>query len=130
MRKTGGEFIDTNIVGTFRLLESVRGYLAVMQQRLGDRLTVVWRVPEQAGDQVVPPAALQTLVPVAKTEKGFVQYDLHVSNENAGEFLFYEIWDDEAALQLHSSSDFSKAFGEKYGHLIKASTLTKYTRVS
>ena len=43
-------------------LESVRGYLAVMQQRLGDRLTVVWRVPEQAGDQVVPPAALQTLV--------------------------------------------------------------------
>jgi sensor histidine kinase YesM len=43
-------------------LESVRGYLAVMQQRLGDRLTVVWRIPAQAGDQLVPPAALQTLV--------------------------------------------------------------------
>jgi quinol monooxygenase YgiN len=97
---------------------------------MSNKLVVVETVTAQPGKEVELRAALQTLVPVAKTEKGFVQYDLHVSNENAGEFLFYEIWDDEAALQLHSSSDFSKAFGEKYGHLIKASTLTKYTRVS
>ena len=97
---------------------------------MSNKLVVVATVTAQPGKAVELKAALQTLVPVAKTEQGFVQYDLHVSNDDAGEFLFYEIWDDEAALQLHSSSDFSKAFGEKYGHLIKHSTLTKFTRVS
>ena len=97
---------------------------------MSNKLVVVATVTAQPGKEAELKTALQTLVPVAKTEQGFVQYDLHVSNDNAGEFLFYEIWDDEAALQLHSSSDFSKAFGEKYGQLIKASTLTKFTRVS
>jgi signal transduction histidine kinase len=43
-------------------LDSVRGYLAVMQQRLGARLSVHWEVPERALRLPVPPAALQTLV--------------------------------------------------------------------
>ncbi|TCV66237.1 putative quinol monooxygenase [Pseudomonas fluorescens] len=97
---------------------------------MSNKLVVVATVTAQPGKAVELKAALQTLVPVAKTEQGFVQYDLHVSNEDAGEFLFYEIWNDEAALQLHSNSEFSKAFGEKYGHLIKNSTLTKFTRIS
>jgi signal transduction histidine kinase len=43
-------------------LGSVRGYLAVMQQRLGARLAVRWEIPERARSLAVPPAALQTLV--------------------------------------------------------------------
>ncbi|MFO1198604.1 MAG: histidine kinase [Burkholderiaceae bacterium] len=43
-------------------LESVRGYLAVMQRRLGARLTVRVEVPADALTLRVPPAALQTLV--------------------------------------------------------------------
>jgi signal transduction histidine kinase len=43
-------------------LASVRGYLAVMQQRLGPRLDVRWEVPDDALSASVPPAALQTLV--------------------------------------------------------------------
>ena len=43
-------------------IASVRGYLAVMQLRLGARLRVAWQVPAQAGEVAIPPAALQTLV--------------------------------------------------------------------
>lgn len=43
-------------------IDSVRGYLGVMQQRLGDRLRVEWAVPAPAMAVPVPPAALQTLV--------------------------------------------------------------------
>ncbi len=43
-------------------LASVRGYLAVMQQRLGERLRVHWQVPPEACAVPVPPASLQTLV--------------------------------------------------------------------
>ena len=43
-------------------IASVRGYLAVMQLRLGARLRVAWQVPAEAGEVAFPPAALQTLV--------------------------------------------------------------------
>lgn len=42
-------------------LDSVRGYLSVMQQRLGARLVVDWQVPTEALSLPVPPACLQTL---------------------------------------------------------------------
>lgn len=42
-------------------LDSVRGYLSVMQQRLGERLAVDWQVPAEALSLRVPPACLQTL---------------------------------------------------------------------
>jgi len=43
-------------------LDSVRGYLDVMQRRIGGRLAVRWDVAPQALSLAVPPAALQTLV--------------------------------------------------------------------
>ena len=43
-------------------LESVRGYLAVMQRRMGARLVVREDVPADAMALEVPPASLQTLV--------------------------------------------------------------------
>ncbi len=43
-------------------IASVRGYLGVMQLRLGARLRVDWQVPVSAGAAALPPAALQTLV--------------------------------------------------------------------
>lgn len=43
-------------------LESVRGYLDVMDLRMGGRLTVRYEVPDEAADLMLPPAALQGLV--------------------------------------------------------------------
>ena len=43
-------------------LESVRGYLEVMQLRLGGRLSVRFSVPPEAADLQLPPASLLTLV--------------------------------------------------------------------
>jgi len=43
-------------------LETVRGYLDVMQLRLGGRLVVRYAVPSDAENLMLPPAALQTLV--------------------------------------------------------------------
>lgn len=90
------------------------------------KLYVVAVTRSQPGKETELQKALLELVEYAKTEPGFVKYDLHVSEENPGEFLFYEIWDDQKSLDLHSSTDNMKAFGEKYGHLVKSSSLSKY----
>ncbi|ACP23430.1 conserved hypothetical protein (plasmid) [Sinorhizobium fredii NGR234] len=74
--------------------------------------------------------ALLGLVSFAKTEPGFVQYDLHVSLERPGEFVFYEIWEDEQSLELHNNTDSMKAFGAKAGQWIQSVTLNKFKRIS
>ena len=90
------------------------------------KLFVVAVTYAQPGKETELQNALLELVSYAKTEPGFVKYDLHVSQENPGEFLFYEIWDDEKSLELHGNTDNMKAFGEKYGHLLKSTSMKKY----
>ncbi|RUL95615.1 putative quinol monooxygenase [Rhizobium chutanense] len=95
-----------------------------------DKLVVVATIVAQEGKEQAVRDALLTLVPIAKTEPGFVQYDLHQSKDRPGEFVFYEIWDDEKALDVHNNTDAMKAFGAKNGHLFKSVALEKYTRIS
>lgn len=95
-----------------------------------NKLVVVATIIAHEGKENAVRDALQTLVPLAKTEPGFVQYDLHQSNDRPGEFVFYEIWDDEKALDVHNNTDAMKAFGAKNGHLFKSVSLEKYTRIS
>jgi len=49
-------------------------------------------------------STLQGLVPVTREEPGFVQYDLHVAEDDPASFLFYERWESDEALQEHLSS--------------------------
>jgi dTDP-glucose 4,6-dehydratase len=51
-----GEFIETNIVGTFRLLESVRGYWLQLPQENMDRF-----VPRDDGADVIASEARQSM---------------------------------------------------------------------
>lgn len=81
-----------------------------------------WR--SQLGD------ALVTLVPIAKTEPGFVQYDLHESIENPGTFVFYEIWEDETSLETHNNTPSMKALGEKISGWVDSVKLEKFKLIS
>jgi dTDP-glucose 4,6-dehydratase len=65
-----GEFIQTNIVGTFRLLESVRGYWLQLPRENMDRF-----VPRDDGADVIASEARQSMV----TQQGF--RFLHVSTD-------------------------------------------------
>lgn len=95
-----------------------------------EKLVVVATIVAHEGKEKDVREALLTLVPAAQREPGFVQYDLHQSKDRIGEFLFYEIWDDERALDVHNNTDAMKAFGAKYGSLFKSVVLEKYTRIS
>ncbi|AFL50378.1 quinol monooxygenase YgiN [Sinorhizobium fredii] len=95
-----------------------------------EKLVVVATVIAHQGKEDQLREALLELVSFAKTEPGFVQYDLHVSLERSGEFVFYEIWEDEQSLDLHNNTDSMKAFGAKAGQWIQSVTLNKYKRIS
>jgi quinol monooxygenase YgiN len=89
-------------------------------------LVVVATVVARAGKEVVLRDALKELVPHARTEPGFIQYDLHESTEKPGHFVFYEIWENEAALETHANTEFAKAFGARTGQWIESVSLNKF----
>ena len=64
---------------------------------------VVARVIAKDGCESELREGLLGLVAFAKTEPGYVKYDLHVSLERPGEFVFYEIWENEKALDVHNT---------------------------
>jgi len=97
-----------------------------MQDKLCVVATVVAK--EQCRSQLRD--ALLTLVPIAKTEPGFIQYDLHESADEPGTFLFYEIWEDEGSLDMHNTTPAMKAFGERTGPWVASVKLEKFRLIS
>jgi quinol monooxygenase YgiN len=55
---------------------------------------------------------LLALLGPTRSEPGCILYELHRDPENAGKFLFYEIWVDQAALDAHTASPHLVRFRE------------------
>lgn len=95
-----------------------------------NELIVIAKVSSQPGFEELLRVGLLELVERAKTEPGFIRYDLHVSKDDPGEFLFYEIWESERDLNVHNNTDSMKLFGKKAESWIKSVTLEKYALIS
>ncbi|MCL8000249.1 antibiotic biosynthesis monooxygenase [Brucella sp. 21LCYQ03] len=95
-----------------------------------NKVYVVATIIAKDGKQDDLKAALQGLVPVAKTEAGYIQYDLHQSIERPTQFVFYEIWENERLLDEHNNTDFMKKFGETAGKWIDSVQIDKFDLVS
>ena len=57
-------------------------------------------------------AVLQTMVTESRKEKACIQYDLHQGIKDKTLFVFWEIWESEAALQEHNQQPYIQAFGK------------------
>jgi len=54
---------------------------------------------------------LKDMVVQTKNEKACIQYDLHQDTENENIFVFYEIWADQAGLDIHNEQPYIKNLG-------------------
>jgi quinol monooxygenase YgiN len=65
-----------------------------------------WRARD--GEVEACRAILQLMTPLTRAEPGCRTYVVHQSLEDAREFVIYEQYDDEAALQAHRESEHFK----------------------
>lgn len=63
-------------------------------------------------------AALRAMIPETAKEQGALEYRLHQSRTVAGNYLFYEKFSDQAALDVHFSTPYYKALIVKIGPLL------------
>lgn len=55
-------------------------------------------------------ALLLNMMQQSVKEKACLQYDLHQGLQDAGVFIFHEIWESEAGLTLHNEQPYIQAF--------------------
>jgi len=81
-------------------------------------LTVIAEIHAKPGREEEIVRLLKGLIAPTRKEAGFVQYDLHVDNDNPGHFLFYENWTSMAHLQAHLASPHLTDFDAKSKDLL------------
>jgi len=75
-----------------------------------ENLIVIARIKAKPGMEEVTKAELQKLVAPTLVEEGCIKYDLHESTTEPTEFVFYEIWESQEALDKHSQSEHLRKF--------------------
>jgi quinol monooxygenase YgiN len=94
-------------------------------------LTVVAEIYAKPGKEDEVRRHLTGFVEPTRKEDGCIQYDLHVSNDERGHFVFYETWTSEEHLNRHSASPHIQAFRAIAADLTTGPTrIVKATRIA
>ncbi|WET66838.1 putative quinol monooxygenase [Sphingobacterium sp.] len=64
-------------------------------------------------------ALLLEMVEASRKEAACIQYDLHQVNNDENQFIFYEIWEDQAGLDAHNQQPYIVAFGKVAGEKLQ-----------
>jgi len=83
-------------------------------------LTIFAEMYAKPGKEEALQDALLGLIGPTKKEPGYVQYDLHVDNDDPRHFLFYENWTSRALLDKHLASPHLQAFVARADELLAA----------
>ena len=92
-------------------------------------LTIVAQLKAKPGKEKELQQALQALVEPTRREQGVINYDMHVSNEDPGLFLFYENWRTKDEWDRHMKSPHLEAFSKKNDELVADWKLFQMTRL-
>jgi len=86
------------------------------------KLTVVAKIKAKKGKEKETLEGLKGLITPTLKEEGCINYDLHISADEQGVFLFYENWRSYDLWQKHLESDHIAAFIEIAGNLLEGET--------
>src|SRR5579872_1521151 len=83
-------------------------------------ITVIAKLKVKPGsEQQFETAARKMIETMRAAEPGALQYVLHRGQkEHANEFVYYELYKDQAAFDVHGKTDHMKAFGGAIGALL------------
>ena len=89
-----------------------------------DLLTVIAYMRAAPGKREALRKALEALIQPTSQEDGYVNYDLHQSNEDPDRFFFYENWESGEHLDAHLAAPHLQEFAARIPELLDESGLT------
>lgn len=71
---------------------------------MSQKLTIVAHIHAKKDKAEFVRKELEKLIAITQAEKGCIQYDLHIDNDNPAHFLFYENWESRELWQTHMAN--------------------------
>jgi len=94
-------------------------------------LTVVAEIIARPGCHERLRRELEALIAPTRAEEGCLQYDLHVSTDNPGHFLFFENWTSREALDRHLATPHLQRLGAVLAELAQGEPrIATFTRIA
>ena len=93
-------------------------------------LSLVAEIRARPGREAELGALLRGLVPPTLAEEGCLGYALHLSEEEAGHYLFYETWASVALWERHMASPHLAAFQARTEELVAEWRLLRLSRIA
>lgn len=81
-------------------------------------ITVVARLKSRPGSEAQLEQAFRKMIPAVRSEAGTLQYVLHRSVQDPTVFVFYELYQDQEALNFHSKTSHMKEMVTSIGPLL------------
>jgi len=81
-------------------------------------IVLIAMLKAQKGKEKKVEEILRGMVPSVQNEKGTLKYILHRSRKDPTEFLFYEEYVDQAALDFHGGTSYFKDLGRNLNGLL------------
>jgi len=81
-------------------------------------IVLIAMLKAQKGKEKKVEEILKGMIPNVQNEKGTLKYILHRSRKDPTEFLFYEEYVDQAALDLHGGTSYFKNLGKNLNGLL------------
>ena len=75
-------------------------------------IVLVAMLKAKAGNESKVENVLQAMIPNVQKEEGALKYILHRSKTDPTQFMFYEEYSDQAALDFHNSTSYFRQLGK------------------
>jgi quinol monooxygenase YgiN len=96
---------------------------------MGVPLVLIARMRAKPGQQARLQQELRRLVTPTRAEPGCITYDLHESQTDPAQFMFYEVWKSPADLDAHFETPHMKAMKKIEREIIEGEMdLSKWTK--
>lgn len=95
---------------------------------MNEKLTVIAHIRAKAGHEARVREVLLGLILPTRAETGCINYDLHVSQDDPKQFVFYENWASESHLEAHANSPHLRTFRNFANEILDGAVeVTKWT---
>ncbi len=94
-----------------------------------DQITIVCFIKSKPQSRETVRTELLNLAKMTRTEKGNVNYELHVSDSDDSSFIIYENWKDQPALDYHMNQPYLKDFLAKQEELLEMPVEAKLCKI-
>ena len=93
-------------------------------------LTILAQITASEGKEDLVRTELEKLVDITRAERGCLQYDLHIDNENPGFFVFYENWESRDLWQTHMNAPHLAAYAKATAGAVANFALNEMTKTA